>query len=372
MRKTVAIYVAFGTVWSAVVIAFFTVPGPKLAEQVLAGSYASTTGVMTHAEVARDHSGGDGGPPTVVYGPSLEYRYTVDGVEYTGTRYQAINIHDQNRSRAEAIVREHQPGTEVTVYYDPGNPQTSVLNREVDGLWWFLVMFAMPFLGTMIAFWWAGAVSLWHRLARPAAAGVVLKRDAGRISACVAGQPLVFVGILWGCLTALPLTIAIGFTAAVTDPPILLVQLAFLGILAGGGLGALWAWWMNRNGHAWLIIDPAAQQITVPAIGDRKEPLTLPVHAVSSISVMPIHDIEKRTGLFWEQPPPWPRMWHQYDRGPSSVDTYGVVLNVGQQLVPAAFFLLQFRAEDFARWMSDRTGRPVDGASPAGQAFMTG
>lgn len=62
--------------------------------------------------------------------PDVDYVYTVDGNEYSGTSYLNLPGFGGRTSRfdaAEKLVNQYPKGSSVTVYYNPENPQQSTL-----------------------------------------------------------------------------------------------------------------------------------------------------------------------------------------------------------------------------------------------------
>lgn len=86
-----------------------TVPGRVLASRV-------TTSVSY-----------DDGHRSTTYGAEVSYHFEVDGLEYTGDRRSFADYSSSSIRRAEKIVAKYMPGTEVTVYYRPDEPEESVL-----------------------------------------------------------------------------------------------------------------------------------------------------------------------------------------------------------------------------------------------------
>lgn len=61
------------------------------------------------------------------YVPRIVYRYQVEGTDYYGEQLSYGSTSSGNASWAYRIRDQYPPGTEVSVYYDPGNPQEAVL-----------------------------------------------------------------------------------------------------------------------------------------------------------------------------------------------------------------------------------------------------
>ncbi|MDX2212037.1 MAG: DUF3592 domain-containing protein [Oculatellaceae cyanobacterium bins.114] len=69
----------------------------------------------------------------LVYQPKVRYEYVVDRNWYQANR---IRVGDRwggsDFAKAEEQLRRYQPGTEVTVYYNPRRPQDAVLELKID------------------------------------------------------------------------------------------------------------------------------------------------------------------------------------------------------------------------------------------------
>jgi len=85
-------------------------------------SWHTCEGIITHLEIKRS-GGGRGGTR---YAAHIRYDYTVEGEDYTGSRYtnrgNGINSNERDKFAATYPV-----GTLVTVYYSPNSRETSLL-----------------------------------------------------------------------------------------------------------------------------------------------------------------------------------------------------------------------------------------------------
>jgi len=90
-----------------------------------AENWASTTGKVVTSRV--EVSGGD----HTTVSPHIVFQYTVYGKEYSNSQIKAGDIHMSTYSSRNAydIVDKYPAGSEVTVYYDPENPEQSALER---------------------------------------------------------------------------------------------------------------------------------------------------------------------------------------------------------------------------------------------------
>ena len=113
--------------------------------------YRSTVGQVVARDVAaipgvdlREGRWGRGGG----YEPRIVYRYSVDGVEFTGDRLGYVR---RGLKRAIAERRAAAYPDELQVWFDPADPREAYLERHTPGLGWALVA-----LGVVLA---AGALA---------------------------------------------------------------------------------------------------------------------------------------------------------------------------------------------------------------------
>jgi len=78
--------------------------------------------------------------------PEARYTYTVEGVEYEGTKIARAIATSNNSSSAKACVARYPQGAEVQVYCDPADPTTAYLEtrRSIGGM--ILMGVSVPFL----------------------------------------------------------------------------------------------------------------------------------------------------------------------------------------------------------------------------------
>lgn len=88
-----------------------------------APSFAETQGTVTGANIKSN----DGR-----YVTTLKYRYVVASEEHTGSA--ELGPAQSDGSKAQALVKQHPVGSTIPVYYDPGKPSRSLLDRHVQVL----------------------------------------------------------------------------------------------------------------------------------------------------------------------------------------------------------------------------------------------
>ncbi|MDA3948534.1 MAG: DUF3592 domain-containing protein [Spirochaeta sp.] len=96
-------------------------------------SWPSTLGTVERVAVTPVGDPEDSRAPGEQFRPSVGYRYTVEGAEYTGNQITVFDWVYRSEARvrdllADADVRN---GGRVPVYYDPDDPETAVLVRSV-------------------------------------------------------------------------------------------------------------------------------------------------------------------------------------------------------------------------------------------------
>ena len=98
-------------------------------------SWPSVKGVITSSRVATRrsrHKDSRGYTRTrTTYFPSISYKYTVGGKNFSGTKRAFGESSSSNRAWAAGVVSHYYPGSEVEVYYNPDDPADAVLEPGV-------------------------------------------------------------------------------------------------------------------------------------------------------------------------------------------------------------------------------------------------
>jgi hypothetical protein len=103
-------------------------------------SWSTTPGTVTDSYVVDDGSS---------YYPVVKYRYQVSGVEYANHKIKYLeDAQVTDRSVAEAVAQKYPVGASVTVYYDPSDPGSSVLELG-QGTFTFILIFVAATLLTI-------------------------------------------------------------------------------------------------------------------------------------------------------------------------------------------------------------------------------
>ncbi len=86
-----------------------------------------------------------------MYGTAITYRYTVDGLEYSGNKRTFVEYSSNNKQRAENIVTMYAPETPVQVYYSPDDPEDLVLEPGTNATMFLVLLVPLFFIGFGVA-----------------------------------------------------------------------------------------------------------------------------------------------------------------------------------------------------------------------------
>lgn len=100
----------------------------KLWEGRRASKWAQTTGRILKSGVEARHHQFNGEAETVKNVPAVEYEFSVGGKTYRGAR---IAIAGLGGGDIEPVLARYPAGKSVTVFYNPGDPNECVLEREI-------------------------------------------------------------------------------------------------------------------------------------------------------------------------------------------------------------------------------------------------
>ena len=97
-------------------------------------NWPSTTGQITDSHVSRSQSTDSDGETIASYSARVAYTYQVGGQTYSGENIAfGFNPSYNNQPKAQAAAARYPMGSQVSVYYDPGNPSDAVLERQAPG-----------------------------------------------------------------------------------------------------------------------------------------------------------------------------------------------------------------------------------------------
>lgn len=149
------VLVIFGTVFVGVGLAIALGAAWLLERAAAPAEWPTTAGLVITSEVA---SGTDT-DGTRLYWPNVEYRYGVNDSTYVGTRVRAILTRTSSDGPARRVVARYPAGAAVTVFYDPADPSSALLDTDTGAI--VGILFAAAGACVLIG----GAALLAHRRA---------------------------------------------------------------------------------------------------------------------------------------------------------------------------------------------------------------
>ena len=97
-------------------------------------SWPASQGTIVASWVRESHSRDDDGSTSTSYYPEVAYTYSVMGTEYQNDKISFGLKTGGSHRKAFKIVSKYMNSSPVIVYYDPNNPQMSVLERSISKL----------------------------------------------------------------------------------------------------------------------------------------------------------------------------------------------------------------------------------------------
>ena len=171
----------FGIIWMLFVLGFDGFIGYGFWRTYDAKARFLTTAGEVTASRVESSSTSDG----TTYAARIEYEFELGGTSYTGDRHSFFSFGTSSSEHANAIVRRYPVGKRVTVYYDPGEPQQSVLEIDTRSFPAVAILFLTPFHCIGIGFLFGGVAEVVRRrqLGEDAEAlsGLVVKRHKERL-----------------------------------------------------------------------------------------------------------------------------------------------------------------------------------------------
>jgi Protein of unknown function (DUF3592) len=322
----------FALCWSGLVLLADCSVGHQCFKQFESGKFPSVTGTITHSEL-QTHTARSG---NIYYDVIINYVYKVDGKTFTGDR---LTFSENGPPVPQpTIVSSHPVGSSVQVYYNPNNPDESLLYPGAVTDDWAWVPGLTPFNVVVIGFctWIGGWLRL--RVFNPVAGGVRIIADG---TATRVRLPQ-WEAIWWGLIT----TGGLAFVCAILGlgpkiipviayplPSVCLVFLAGIGVYAWRRLKA-------RSGDEDLVIDEASRTLELPPTFQRKGRVTVGFSDIESIWVETIVQSDRK-GTSYMYAPTLNVRDHKYK-------------HMARQTL--AEWSDQLKADRFTEWLSEKTG----------------
>jgi hypothetical protein len=196
------------------------------------------------------------------YTSKVRYAYVVNGRRYE-SGCMRFGMTSGGRKASESFVRQHPPGSQMTVYYDPARPSQALLEPGVSGIDLFSILFLTPFLVIMAGSW--VAVAGWVCGGRTAEQRFSRRLDERGAATVVRLPGISPIGS--AALTALGTSSLLIFVVGITTGmrPSMPVSSAALALVIGLSLWAeRRARAMLRLGRLRLEVNPIRRTLTLP------------------------------------------------------------------------------------------------------------
>jgi hypothetical protein len=112
-------------------------------------TWPSKEGVILESKISINE-----GDDSTTYGADVVYEYEVKNQTYKGDKVTFGEVSTSSRSRARKVVRRYPSGKKIAVFYDPKDPETSVLETGLSGGVWLLpgigLLFFLVPLGMLV------------------------------------------------------------------------------------------------------------------------------------------------------------------------------------------------------------------------------
>lgn len=150
------------------------------AQRTFLTAQGTITGSYLHTERSRSARSGD----STSYTPQIEFDYTVDATRYSSDTFSFIDIGHPDRDSVMEIISDYTHAQPVTVYYDPDDPGTAVLDTSLRTFPTAILLILFPYHAIVLALiiWYARSLRrITTSKEDPAVQAIVAKRDTTRI-----------------------------------------------------------------------------------------------------------------------------------------------------------------------------------------------
>jgi uncharacterized integral membrane protein len=119
----------------------------------LSKNWLSTSGKIVSSELDAQTTTDEDGYQTTTYIANIVFEYQVDKTSF---KCDCINfdygMRTSNKRKQQSIVEQYPAGSQVTVYYDPDEPEQAVLEKRVNGVFTTIMVSAVFILiGVIVA-----------------------------------------------------------------------------------------------------------------------------------------------------------------------------------------------------------------------------
>jgi uncharacterized protein DUF3592 len=130
MAVTLIIALCMGGIFGGVGIGLLLFGMNQRKQGTASQSWPTTTGTILSATLSQQSRRNSQGYHDVTYAPTVEYTYEVNGNSYRSDKINAGWTVSYDAGTAQNKLSQYQPGTRVTVYYNPTNPANAVLEPK--------------------------------------------------------------------------------------------------------------------------------------------------------------------------------------------------------------------------------------------------
>lgn len=140
----------WGDNWISIGLYFFSVLGFLYFMQFVPEAILSTSYDSVEGEIIKSEKGSYSSSNVGYSYPTVEYKFTIKGTEYTSERIQigSQSMATTDHDWTEEFLEKYPLGQKVIVYYDPRNPEKrSILEKgfHMSNLWIFLIVAVILF-----------------------------------------------------------------------------------------------------------------------------------------------------------------------------------------------------------------------------------
>lgn len=321
--------ILFALAWSLVTLGSDSSMGYGYYKQFESRHFPCVTGTITHS-IAERHSSKGG----VSYIAVINYQYKVNGQIFLGDRLEFDEGGLGGAGNDQTIVQSHPVGSTAQIYYNPKDPNESLLYPGIINRDFAPLLFLAPFNMITLGFWiWVGRW-LRLRLFKPVAGGVKIIPDDGLTTRVRLPQ---MAAIWWGLGTVGVLGFISMFATAILaqgKAPVISIFPVMAVYLAGAAI-YVWRWRKNNSGDKDLVIHEASRALELPLTFGRQERLTLRFSDIESVWVYTIVHSNK-----------------------GSTYTYAPTLNLkdNQPAQKLANWPDKLKADKFVEWLGQKIG----------------
>jgi hypothetical protein len=316
--------------WSAIVLGFDGAMANKAYKQFESGSFPSVTGTVTHSEI-ETRTGSKG---RTYYVGAVSYEYNIGGQTYWGNR---LRFGAGQPGPPDEIVNAHPARSPVQVYYNPKNPNDSLLYPGIAGSDIMQVLFLTPFNMILLGVWLGFYGWLRKKIFKPVAGGLKIITDGMTTRVRLPTLGAIPLGLATtGLLGFLSLLVLLICTSA---RPSIATVLVTIGIVYLAGIGVFLRQQQKINsGIDDLVINEGTRTLELPLTFGRKKRVTVGFAEIETVWVDVVEHHNSKGGTSYSYAPTLRMRDNQAGK------------------LKLANWSNKVRANDFAEWLGNKIG----------------